>query len=154
MPPTRCPFTVTADNDVPVQKRVPSVSRSPGTSGSRTSFSPLPSLCPNTTMKGLSALRRIKHRLSDDFDAFCRTIFGQTPPPAGKRFFFLLRSYSAHHTIVAPTENCHDTRCSLSIDPCFVFFSTSRVFDVVLKRPDWSLALNGLCTFYLVVDYH
>ncbi|CAH1710966.1 39S ribosomal protein L32, mitochondrial [Aphis gossypii] len=33
-------------------------------------------------MKGLVALRSIKNRLCTDFDAFCRMILGQTPPPA------------------------------------------------------------------------
>jgi len=33
-------------------------------------------------MRGLLSLRRFKHRLYNDFDAFCNVIFGRTPPPA------------------------------------------------------------------------
>lgn len=49
-------------------------------------------------MKGLLALRRIKHQLSVNFDAFCNVMFGQMPPP-GQYFvlFFLFRQ---------PLTNC------------------------------------------------
>lgn len=142
---------------MPVQKGVPSsVSRSPVTSGSRTSFSP-PPLRPNTVMRGLSALRRIKHRLSDDFDAFCRTIFGQTPPPAGKRFFFATLVFSAPYDCRAYRKPSR--HAVFTVDrSVFCFFSTSRCSSrtprsvVGIKRSKTRYRRSSPCTFYLVID--
>lgn len=133
VPPTRWVFTITADNgDGLVRTACRAVRRSPGTRTPQSLFSPS-SFCPSTTMKGLRALRRIKHRLSDDFDAFCHTIFGQTPPPAGKRFLFLLRSIPARLlrvcTIRLYLPKTVMTHTVFTIDPsvfCFHFWCIPR----------------------------
>lgn len=122
------------------------VLRSPGTR-SQTLFSPS-LFCPNTTMKGLLALRRIKHRLSDDFDAFCYTIFGQTPPPTGKRFLFYYARFKRvcfAYTLYDYTYGKPLRHAVFTIDrSVFCFLFISDVFNVVLlKYPDHSLALNS-----------